>query len=161
MVLMLHNRFQRGYFTVPDPRDPNYQITLDVRKGRPVVLHADLSGSRPRITGEIRLEGEVVSMPSVHDYTEPELHGELERAFSDRLEQNLAELIRKAQEWETDIFGFGHQAARHFPTVASWREFDWPKHYPEAEVDISVKLTLRRFGLQLSPPTTHTGEIAK
>jgi len=153
--LMLSNRFERGIFSIPDPRHPAQEITLDVRRSRPTQINADLSGSRPRIRGRIRLEGHVVSMPVANDYTEPELQAELEEAFSAFLEQQVAELIKKTQEWETDIFGFGYVAARHFATMQDWENYDWPEQYPEADIDFSVEMTLRRFGLQLSPPTSH------
>jgi len=154
LLLMLTNWFERGIFSVPDPRDPELDITLEIRKGRPARIQVDISGSRPRISGRIRLEGHVLSMPVETDYTEPQFQAELESEFADFLEGEISHLIQKTQKWETDIFGFGHVAARQFATIQDWENYNWPKHYPEAEVDVSVEMTIRRFGRQLSPPTS-------
>lgn len=154
LVLMVQDRFTRGFFSVPDPMEPDKHVSLDVRRGRPINLAVDLSGSRPRVTGRIILEAEVVSMPSSRDYTEPELQTELEQAFSDHLEERMADLIRKTQEWESDIFGLGRWVVRQFDTVDRWNQFNWPEQYPDADIAFTVDTTLRRFGVQLSPHTS-------
>jgi len=152
LLLMVQGRFARGILTIPDPNDPQHHITLDVRRGRPVRISADLSGSHPRITGRIALEAQLFETSSGIDYTEPELQEQLEEAFEKYLERRLRELIRKTQDWGTDIFGFGYYVARRIATVPEWLAYEWPERYPDAEVDIAVEMTLRRFGTQISPP---------
>ncbi|MEW8977107.1 MAG: Ger(x)C family spore germination protein [Symbiobacterium sp.] len=150
-LLMLQNRFQSAYAAFRDPRQPGQYVTLHLRRGRPTRIVLERLGERPAIRAEVILEAEVVAMPSGVDYSEPGAQEELERAVAGQLEETLQALIRKTQEWRVDVVGFGRYAIARFPTVQAWESYSWPERYPEAEVHTSVRVSLRRYGLTLSP----------
>ncbi|HYF95995.1 MAG TPA: Ger(x)C family spore germination protein [Symbiobacteriaceae bacterium] len=156
MVLLLQDKFKRGLFSIADPRRPEVFVSMEIHQGRPLRIDTDLSGPRPRIHALVTLEGELLSIQSANDYTEPELQAELERATVAAIEGRMITLVRKTQEWNTDAVGFGESVVKEFPTVAAWENYRWPDRYRDAEIKVDVRFTLRRFGKQLSPPRPRT-----
>lgn len=151
-ILLLQDKFQRGSFNIPDPRSPGEFVSLDVRRGRPMGVQVDLSGDRPRLTVMITLEAEILAMQPGIDYTEPEFQPRLEAAAEAEITSGVRSLIRKTQDWNADVIGFGSAVVKEFPTIAAWDSYRWPDRYRDADIRINVRMTLRRFGLQLSPP---------
>jgi Ger(x)C family germination protein len=156
MVLMLQNKFKRALFSIQDPGRPDLFVSLEVHQGRPTQMNADLSGPRPRIRGTVTLEGELLTIQSNRDYTEPELQNVLEDATIKAVQDRIRALIRKTQDWDTDVVGFGQTVVKQFPTVEAWHAYRWADHYRDADIDVNVRFTLRRFGKQLSPPRPAT-----
>lgn len=152
MILMLQDQFRRGFFSIRDPLAPDQFVSLELERSRPTMILVEQLGQRPRIRARVRLEGEVMAIQSKIDYTDPARQPELERALRSELTRMMREAIGKTQEWGSDVPGFGRAVVRHFPTIAAWEEYDWPGRYRHAEVIPEIEVTLRRFGLQLSPP---------
>lgn len=151
-ILMLQGRFRRGLFSVPDPRAPDRYVSLDLREGRPFQLKVDLSGDRPHLMGQVTLEGELVGIQSGIDYTTPEMQRLLNDAIRAHITEQIDRTIRKTQEWGTDVAGFGRHVVKSFPTVSAWEAYGWRNRYKDAQVQVAVKLTLRRFGTSFGPP---------
>ncbi|HWI63273.1 MAG TPA: Ger(x)C family spore germination protein [Symbiobacteriaceae bacterium] len=152
MILMLQDKFRRGLFSIQDPHRKDLFVSMEIHQGRPMRMDVDLSGPRPRIHATVTLEGELLSIQSNTDYTEPELQTELEQATVGALEERMQTLIKKTQTWDTDVIGIGQAMVSKFPTVEAWETYDWPSRYKDVEITADVRYTLRRFGKQLSPP---------
>jgi Ger(x)C family germination protein len=152
MVLLLQDQFQRGFFSIQDPEKTDLYLSLDVRKGRPAKIDVDLSGGKPKITATITLEAELTSMQSDIDYTDPAMQVRLEEATALAVKDRLDKTIKKTQDWGTDVVGFGRSVVKQFPTVDAWEAYGWPDKYKDADVTTHVRVTIRRFGKQLSPP---------
>jgi spore germination protein KC len=153
-VLMLQDRFREAFCTFKDPKSPGDFVSVQLSRGRPLRMAADLSGNRPRLTGTVTLEAEILAIQSGIDYSEPEQQVRLERAIADQVKEQIQLIVKKTQGWETDVIGLGKQVVRLFPTVEAWESYNWPQKFPTADVDVEVKVTLRRFGLTLSPVET-------
>lgn len=153
-MLMLQDQFRRAYTTFQDPEEPSRFVSVLLSRGRPTQFALDLSGDRPRITGRITLEAELVAIQSGVDYSEPEKQPVLEQAIAQQIKTALQAMVARTQSWETDVVGFGRHAVRHFASVEAWERYDWPTKFPKATIDIDVRVTLRRFGLTLSPVET-------
>jgi len=152
MILLMQGRFKRGYFSIPDPKQPDLFVSMEVHQGRPLIIETDVTGPRPKLNVVITLEGEILAMQSDHDYTEPELQPVLEAALASEVNKRMHAVIEKTQRWETDVVGFGEHVVKGFPTVDAWEAYKWPDRYASAEINTLVRVTLRRFGKQLSPP---------
>lgn len=157
LMLMLQDEFRNALVSFKDPREDGAFVSVKLNRSRPLRLQVDLSGSKPRITGTISLEAEVLAIQSGVDYSEPELQVVLERAMAQQVREPLGELIAKTQRWESDVIGFGRRVVPKFATIEAWERYDWPKRFPEAEIKIDVQVSLRRFGLTLSPTEPHQG----
>lgn len=153
-VLMLQDAFRHGFISLKDPGRPDLYVSLEVSRGRPTQIQVDLSGDRPRIRALVKLEAEILSIQSEIDYTEPVKQGDLEIALSRDMVESMRSMLKKTQSWNADVVGFGRHVVKQFPTVQAWEAYDWPALYRDAEIDVDVRVTLRRFGLQMSPPAT-------
>jgi len=152
VVLMVQERFQHSLFVVEDPRDPEYSVSLALSRGRPIRVKIDLRGPNPRVSILVTLEGEIEAIQTLTDYTNPEIHDEIERAVEEKIISAMKQVIKKTQDWGSDVMGLGQHIVGQFPTVGEWEDYDWPKRYADSEFTIETRVKLRRFGLQLSPP---------
>jgi spore germination protein KC len=153
LILMVQNRFRSGFTSFRDPKDSTDSFTLDVRTARPTRVQADVKQQRPQLNIHVDLEGELVAIQSGIDYTDPKMQGVIEQAAARNATDEFDRLIKKTQAWDTDVLGFGNTVVKAFPTVAAWNQYDWPSKYKDAEIKFDVSFKLRRFGLQLAPPT--------
>lgn len=68
----------------------------------------------------------------------------LEQLVDEKIKENIAASILKAQALDSDIFGWGQQIYRTNPDLWQQLEQDWPVIFPGIEVDITVDFSLRR-----------------
>ncbi|MHB9146385.1 MAG: Ger(x)C family spore germination protein [Symbiobacteriia bacterium] len=152
-ALMLRGDFQRMYYAEPDPFGPGYFIGIDVRQSRKPKIEITYDGTRPRIDVTVSLEGDIVGIESLHDYTVPAETLVLERAIEQDFTLQLQAVIARSQkEFGGDLFDFGDHARAHFWTWQDWADYRWQERFVEAAVTPHVKFSFRRFGLQFAPP---------
>lgn len=61
-----------------------------------------------------------------------------EEKLRSSLEKDIRETIESARQMDAEPFGFAEKAAQHFLTIADWQNFDWDKHYANAEFEIDL-----------------------
>ncbi|AIQ28074.1 MULTISPECIES: Ger(x)C family spore germination protein [unclassified Paenibacillus] len=76
---------------------------------------------------------------------------EIERDFEEQVRSILTGLVKQTQKDHSDIFGMGEMIRSHHP--AYWKEHihdkdDWESLYGSIEIDIQMKLHIRRVGLK-------------
>lgn len=160
LYMMITGEFRRGFFTIPDPENPDDIVVLDVRYKRKPTIRADISGDKPRIEVQVRLEGNIVSTQSKINYESDGLQPILERAFERQTKRQMDSLIIKTQQtFKSDIFNFGKYVARKFPAIQQWEKYKWLDRYPQAAISTKVEFTIRRSGMMLETvPTQQTEE---
>ncbi len=160
LYMMITGAFRRGFFTIRDPEKPDDIVVLDVRYKRKPTIRVDISGDKPRIEVQVRLEGNIVSTQSKINYESDGLQPILERAFERQTKRQMDSLITKTQQtFKADIFNFGKYVARKFPTVQQWEKYNWLDRYPQAVINTKVDFTIRRSGMMLETvPTQQTEE---
>ena len=57
-----------------------------------------------------------------------------------KLTDDLLSVLQYTQEMNVEPFGLAERAARCFMTISEWVDFDWKKHYREAEFEIELQL---------------------
>lgn len=149
MVLIGKGAFKRGFFTIPDPKQPDLIVPLDVRQARKPEVKIRFEGERPVIRLKIRLEGDILAVQSKINYENPKLKQVLENAFEQYIENSLAKLFKKCTVLKTDVFGYGKTAAMRFGTILAWERYNWLKHFGSAAINSEVEFTIRRSGSQL------------
>lgn len=76
----------------------------------------------------------------------------LERAFERQAEKSARRTIRKVQrEYGADIFGFGEVIHRRKPRRWNALKEDWDRRFSEAEIAVTVDLTIQQEGLAEHP----------
>lgn len=154
VINLLRGDLRRAVLSVPDPLAPGQEVALEIRPGRLPMVRAELGGPHPRLTVIAPQEATLLGVQSRIDYARDETRiARLAEATSALLEATAREVIRKAQtEWRADPFGFGLKVARLFPTYVDWREYDWRRRFPEAEVEVRIPVQIRRPGTRFDPP---------
>ncbi|MGE5632790.1 MAG: Ger(x)C family spore germination protein [Caulobacteraceae bacterium] len=153
LMLMARDQFQRGFFTMPDPENPELIVPLDVRAARKRKVMIKLAGDKPVIALKIQLEGDLLAVQSGINYESKEMKPVLEKAFKQYIKNGLDKLIEKCQRLNADVFRFGGIAARQFATIEEWERYNWIAKFEKAEVNTEVDFTIRRTGaiLKSSP----------
>ncbi len=145
--LMIAGQYRSGMMSVPDKDAPDKRIIFDVHKSRPTRIKAYFKDGKPAIDVTIHLEGELYAIQSDVKYEQLELTHKLESQINDYLLESIKHTINKTQkEYKADIFGFGENMAGNFFTIEEWEAYDWFSKYPDAVINPSVDLKLRRTG---------------
>jgi Ger(x)C family germination protein len=141
-------RWVRGTFTAGDEviaKDDHEKVmTFEVRGSKATVKTA-LKNGRPVFSLQIRGEGSLAEDGFDHNPT-PEKWQEREAQFGRTIKQSVEDLITRMQKKQIDIFGFGEELRRH--QYPYWRQHkeDWDNLFQHAEVQIEVKIYIRRIG---------------
>lgn len=156
-MLLLRGTFKRGIICVEDPFVKGKYVSCDIRLARPTETTVRRNKDGFQVNVKMMLEGEVIGSQSLKDYSNPKNLHALEKRVADDLKRGCRDLVTKAQtEFGADIFAFGNKARHLTRTWREWEELDWPKRFPQAQVNIDLKLDLRRTGLLFRPPKPST-----
>jgi hypothetical protein len=100
------------------------------------------------IKADITLDGLNVDLV-IDTQLKEEFFSGLEQSLASDLQGNIRRVLKKSQEWEADIVGLGqHVRVQH----SKWfREKDWASEYRESEINVEVKVTVKRFGSLINP----------
>lgn len=150
---MLTGNFRRTFYVIPVPGKTGRFISIELKQGSPPDVKVLHSGNKISIKETLSLEGDLISMDTNAPYaTDPAAMKELNQIVIKNIENRLKNLIKKEQEKGIDVFGYGTYAKRKFLTEREWERYDWPKKFKEAKIDIEVKFSIRRTGMQGDQP---------
>lgn len=57
-----------------------------------------------------------------------------------KLKDEIMDVIRTAQGFEVEPFGFAEKAAKHFATLQKWTDYKWKERYIGANFDINIDI---------------------
>ncbi len=137
---------QGGYFTITSPFNPDETIGFEVREFS--------SNSRARIVDDQpRVQVDLTAYLFFYEQTGPspilniEYMEQLESQAAAEIERQAASCIRKAQELNSDILGWGRMIYQHQPDEWERIEPDWNIIFPGIQPDIQVVVKIRGSGL--------------
>ncbi|WP_077213453.1 Ger(x)C family spore germination protein [Bacillus dakarensis] len=136
--------------TYPDPFDEDYKIAIRLIKKHPVDVKMSLQNGRLNINMEVPFTVEVLTDPSMANYaTDSEKVKILKEHLQSTLEKSALNFIKKTQEeLKGNPFSLSLHGRRLFSTIPEYEDFDWMKSYPEADINVKVKMELGEFGKQ-------------
>ena len=146
LLMMLMGEYKRGFFTIKDPKMPQYVVPLDVRTSRKTKVHVEIKNGKPYINAEIKLEGDILSIQSMINYEDISLKPLLEKAFEQQIKSEMDALIDKCKKEKSDVFRFGTVACLKFLTIQDLEQYNWNKQFENAEVTVNVMFNIRRTG---------------
>lgn len=146
MVRLVYGTLKRVAFTIQDPLSPNMYIPIEIKEFEKPKVRIDLSSDRPKIQLDIKLEGDITSIPSRIHYEDIKYNKILEQTFEQFIKSGLERTFQKGQELKADIFDFGTTALKQFLTIPQWEEYKWGEKFVEAELDARVDFVIRRTG---------------
>jgi len=151
---MFRGQYRRRIYTVKDPLKPGNLVIMEVNQAANPRIKVFLTKEGTVIEARFLLEGNVLGVNSLIDYSLPPYRPVLEKVFEEYIEQEARNLVEKTQhEYRSDILGFGNKARHLVLTQKDWEQLNWPVLYENAQVSVEVKYKIRRTGtlLRLMP----------
>lgn len=117
------------------PKELNRKVKIQEVKGR------------PKIHTTLDITGDLVEKNCNMDLSQEEAVKKIKSSVKKRLEKRAQALVQKAQQdLKTDIFNYGNRIRALHPDM--WERMDWDQVFPQADIQISYKVEIRRIGLQ-------------
>ena len=140
--------------TFTDPFDNRYRISARLSKTKENKYKFKMKYGRPIIEITVPLFVEILSDPSMINYAKnKDKVKELKQSITGKIEEKMKQYIRRSQEeFKGETFHLSVPIRREFSTLPEFREFDWMKSYPEAEVSVKVDIQFGEFGRQTKLP---------
>ncbi|MBV4415671.1 Ger(x)C family spore germination protein [Clostridium tyrobutyricum] len=149
--LMVKGKFQSGIVTVDDPKESKYPVIIFLKSTRRPKVNTVFKDGKPIINVNIKMDGDIEAIQSGVSYENLTNIGDLENKIKQFILDGMVNTVRKTQiEYNTDVFGFGHSAAKNFKTIQQWENYNWLKHYKEAKINIELDLEIKRMGTKLN-----------
>ena len=165
-MLLAVNDFEHGSFAVLDPTAPDKpELSIGVEiTGAKSKVRAKRTGSVVKITLEVQGDVSYISPKTQTDYTDPRMTPLAEAAIEDYLKSLIDRVIAKSQAVGSDVCKFGEKVKHTFLTWPEFEAFAWLTKYPQAQIETTVRVRIRRYGLALRPlviPPSETMEPPK
>ncbi|WP_234125117.1 Ger(x)C family spore germination protein [Clostridium hydrogenum] len=148
-LLMITNKFNKGVFTIDDKLSPENAIAIELKLARKTKIKASFKDDKPNVDVDLYLEGDIGGIQSRISYERLDLMQNLNHQIEVYIKKLMDKTIEKTQkDFKSDVFQFGEEFVTYFPTIQKWEDYNWLKHYPEAKVNVNVKVEIRRTGLR-------------
>ena len=147
-LMMIRGEFERGFFTVKDPKQPELIIPLDIRQARKPKVKVSFNGDVPTIELTISLKGDILAVQSRLHYEQDPLLSLLEETIKKDIKDQVDQLISKCKNLNVDVFKFGDVASRQFWTIDEWEKYNWNKKFKDVKVTTQVDFITKRTGIQ-------------
>ncbi|NLT94749.1 MAG: Ger(x)C family spore germination protein [Clostridia bacterium] len=148
-LLWVLGEVKSGIIVVPCENDSN--VALEIIRSQSKIIPS-ITDNTLKITIKVKEEGNLGEQQCPYELTTPQAWSSLEKKKAEAIRQEILAAVRKAQELNTDVFGFGEAFHRKYPKL--WKEQlkqNWDVFFPEIEVEILVEAKLRRTGMISKP----------
>lgn len=154
-----------GHFSISDVR--NFSIIMNRIRGTNYSIPCSETGvlgirvtqaetdikitypeDRPVIAVETGIEAFLNSSTCDDDLSKISTYQNFEKKINEHIEKEIFQTIQKAQEVESDVFGFGEKMFIQRHQQYKKIEDKWPKQFAKADIKVRVKTQLRRAGLE-------------
>lgn len=136
-----------------DPIKEGHRISARIIKEDRTRVKINVKKEHPEVFVTVPLKVQVLSTPSLIDYSSNEKNQELlNTEIRKDLEDKISNLIKKTQEeYGAEPFVWYEEARREFWTMQEFLNYDWQEKYREADVHVDFEITIESFGSQLKP----------
>jgi Ger(x)C family germination protein len=136
-----------------DPLVKGQRIAARWMKTEPTRIKMNLSTDIPKIDVVVPIKMMILAIDSGIDYVEDlERQKLLKDSIASSLERKSMEVIKKTQqEFKGDPFQWYLIARQQFWTLDEYKNYDWMKKYPRAEINVKYDIELTNFGRQFRP----------
>ncbi len=130
--------------------DENKYIALDVEKPKSKIK-VKIKNNIPKIKIESTVKGMFCQIDCKYNlHKSDDLH-KIEKQFAEVIKKQIEDSIKKLQELDCDIVGFGSIVHRQNPKYWKKNSKDWDNIFPTIEVDVKVKVIATQTGSTINP----------
>ena len=149
MLSMVLGRYSSGFIVVEDPLDSKSAVNVSLRLGSKPKISVTLVEGKPMINVHILLEGEITSIASGIGYEQGSQLDILEDQINKTMQQQMINMIKRTQEYNVDVAGFGYYLRPAFQSNKEFDDYKWNEKFNQAEVNVEVNTQIRRTGLMI------------
>ena len=140
--LILSNRFQNATVNIPSPFNDSDYISLYIYRANSKNSVKILNGS-PYIKCNVNLEMKLLTSSQNANYMTDENKKLIEDYTNSYFLAHINNYLYKtSKEFQADVCKFGKYAVRHFITLNSWNNYDWPNKYQDSFFKTSINSNL-------------------
>lgn len=127
------------------------------------VEHAEASvkgtvkNGTPKITVELQLEAIVGEVQCAINFNERTSFIRLEQNANKVLHNLVTASIQKAQEYQTDVFGFGETIYQSYPAYWKKNKQNWDEIFANMQIDVKVNTKIKSTGRIQNPYQNNEG----
>lgn len=140
--LMKPGYIRGGLFMVPSPLDPQDLVTLELSRAQSKVTPVVQDRIKMKIS--VKAEGNFYEQNGTDNLFTPTAFKLLEKAAEQELTRQMQASVHKAQELNSDIFGFGEKIYQLDPQLWKTLHPQWDDVFPTIECEFQVQFSLRR-----------------
>ncbi len=152
ILQIITHSFDEALLSIRDPYKKEYQIAYRLMTSSMPQIKYKHQNNQDHFQVKLRMEAEILSIQSGIDYTEPAKEAFLSKLIGRELEKRAIKTIRKAQQYNSDVFGFGIKVRNTVLTGDDWDRYDWPDKFENAKIAVVARVDIRRVGVQFQPP---------
>ncbi|MFY3792022.1 Ger(x)C family spore germination protein [Ureibacillus sp. MALMAid1270] len=153
-VVLIREKFDAGIIQTTIPGAPFKYISQDVPDDLHIALHSIFSNRKIQLVNEdtpefdlnIKVSARIFEIHSSITTEEQEVVSKLEEEIEKEFSKEIMRIIKKTQELNSDIFGFGEVYKANVGTK-NIDEKKWKELYPKMKVNVYVKIELLRNGV--------------
>ena len=130
--------------------DHRIAFTMHTEKTK---VQLDTTGKVPSFRVQVEVEGDLrESERPRSDLGTPEAVDELEERLSRQITARTNSMVKRMQqEFKSDTLGLGKHVRSRFLDWPSWVAYKWPEKFPTAQIQVEVRVHLRRIGMTFQP----------
>lgn len=158
---MLYGTYGYSYISIPDPKEPNKFVILNMKQSRMPTHSVEMINDEPLCSAKVQLEADIVSIQSGFNYESTENINLLESAAEKFIEEGMLRFLKKTAAVHLDLCGFGRALKGKYLLWDDWTQVKWLTKYADAKFQIDVNLKIRRTGLMVrtAPAKSSKGDV--
>ncbi|GMK38796.1 germination protein GerKC [Paenibacillus sp. CCS19] len=126
--------------------DDGHKVALEVQESSSK-LRSKLRGDELNLAIDLTIEANIEEVACSMPMTKEETIRELEKRAEARLRTIIGKTLNRVQhDMKADIFGFGDQVHRQYPSYWKKVSNDWDSHFAELPVTLNIDVKIRLLG---------------
>lgn len=142
-LLWVLGKVQSGIIEIKSPE--NHLVGMEIIRARGE-FSPELKDGKVKVKVKIFEEGNLGEQEGPEDLSHPEQIKFLEKQKAEEIKKEVMAAVKKAQELNADIFGFGEAVHKKYPKEWKVMEDKWDEIFPDIEIDVSVETYIRLMG---------------
>ncbi len=148
-LLWVLGNVKTGIIDVEDSN--NDKVSLEIMRASSKIM-PELNNNKISIKVNINEEGNIAEQTGPKNLAELREVALLEEKKAEVIRREVMAAVRKAQELDSDVFGFGDAIHKKYPEQWKKLEDDWDEVFKDIQVEVYVEAKLRLMG-RISKPT--------
>jgi spore germination protein KC len=143
--LLTENKVKASVYSLPSPNNEEENISFEMysQTGQKKVEFLD---GEPKLLIKIKVAGNIGESQEPADLTQRQMLEKLQAGIEEIIRKEVVSALNTAQEYQSDVFGFGDIIHRKHPQ--EWRKLQdkWPEIFSKAPTEITVDVKLKKSG---------------